>query len=322
MQLFELENNFLKLTLSSYGASWFSCQIKPLNNREILVTTTPERWQQNSAFFGATIGRYANRIANAQYRLNGKTFTLAKNNGEHSLHSGLKGADKVEWQVMAQSSQAVKFAYIFANGEEGFGGEVKATVEYHLNENQVEILFNAISDADTPLCLTNHAYFNLSGEPTVKNHQLQINACHYLPVSSDGIPNAPLKAVAGTSFDFRQPKTIRQDLLVDSDQQAVKGYDHAFLIAKNSENPTACLAVADLRMELETTYPAIQLYTGNWLGGQPNLNGSEYQDYAGLALEPEFFPNSPNQPELAEFGGITRAGEQYRQQITYKFIIT
>lgn len=322
MQLFELENNFLKLTLSSYGASWLSCQIKPLNNREILVTTTPERWQQNSAFFGATIGRYANRIANAQYRLNAKTFTLAKNNGGHSLHGGLKGADKVEWQVMAQSSQAVKFAYIFANGEEGFGGEVKATVEYHLNESQVEILFNAISDADTPLCLTNHAYFNLSGEPTVKNHQLQINACHYLPVSSDGIPNAPLKAVAGTSFDFRQPKTIRQDLLVDSDQQAVKGYDHAFLIAKNSENPTACLAVADLRMELETTYPAIQLYTGNWLGGQPNLNGGEYQDYAGLALEPEFFPNSPNQPELAEFGGITRAGEQYRQQIIYKFIIT
>lgn len=320
MQLFELENNFLKLTLSSYGASWLSCQVKPLDNREILVTTTPERWQSNTAFFGATIGRYANRIANAQYTLNGKIFTLAKNNGEHSLHSGIKGGDKVEWQIVAQSSQAVKFAYVFANSEEGFGGEVKATVEYRLNENQVEILFNAISDADTPLCLTNHAYFNLSGEPTAKNHQLQLNASHYLPVGRDGIPNAPLKAVDGTGFDFRQPKTIGKDLLADSDQQAVKGYDHAFWIAKNTENPTACLAVSDLKLELDTTYPAIQFYSGNWLNGQPNLNGGEYQDYAGIALEPEFFPNSPNQPELAKFGGMTKAGEPYQHKISYKFI--
>lgn len=322
MNLYYLHNDHLKLTLSDFGASWLSCQVKVGDTwREVLVTTTPERWHEQTAYFGATVGRYANRIANARYTLNGKEFVLAQNHGVNNLHGGLLGADKQTWAVDFATEQAVCFRKKFANGEEGFGGEVETTVEYRLNGNRLDILFNAKSSEDTPLCLTNHAYFNLSGEPTVHQHQLQIHAAQYLPVASDGIPNAPLKSVENTGFDFRQAKTIGQDLLKDADQQVVRGYDHAFLLAKNTANSTACtLAVSDLKLELATSLPALQVYTGNWLAGQPNLIGGEYADHAGVALEPEFLPDTPNHPEWRDIGGITKAGETYRHTISYRFI--
>ena len=320
MQTFLLENDYLKITLSNFGASWLSCVVKhPSSDREILITTTPDRWQENSAYFGATIGRYANRIAHARYQLNQQQYQLAANNGENNLHGGKIGGSHVHWQVVNQQPQVVTFAYTFADGEEGFGSEVQATVTYRLHEKTVTIDYAAKANGATPLCLPNHAYFNLSGEKTITQHQLQLNAEQYLPVDATGIPNAPLTAVAGTGFDFRQPKLLGQDLLKDADQQAVKGYDHAFLIAKNNQNPTACLAVDDLRLTLETSYPAIQIYTGNWLAGQPDLNDGHYVDYAGVALEPEFFPNSPNQPELAQYGGISQANEPYQHYIHYNF---
>lgn len=322
MQLFHLKNEFLQLTLSNFGASWLSCLVKVKNQwREVLVTTTPESWHKQSAYFGATIGRYANRIANGRYILNGKEFVLAQNNGQHNLHGGIMGADKQEWQLEFANEQAVRFGKKFANGEEGFGGEVLASVEYRLNGKQIEIEFHAQSDEDTPLCLTNHAYFNLSNAPTIHQHQLQINADYYLPVDSTGIPNAPLKAVSENNhFDFRTAKTIGQDLLQDADQQAVKGYDHAFLLAKNRQNSTACrLSVDDLSLEIQTTMPAVQIYTGNWLAGQPNLAGGKYSDYAGIAIEPEFLPDTPNHPEWWEMGGITRKNEPYHHSIIYRF---
>lgn len=326
MNVYTLENNCLKISLSDFGASWLSCVVKlPNEQREVLVSTTAENWDKQSAYFGATVGRYANRIANGRYTLNGKEFVLARNNGNNHLHGGEVGADKCLWAVEFADLQAVRFAKTFANGEEGFGGEVKATVEYRLNGNQLDVEFNAVSDQDTPLCLTNHAYFNLSGEPTIHQHQLQLNANHYLPVAADGIPNGDLKAVENSSFDFHQSKSIGRDLLAERDQQAVKGYDHAFLLAKNPQDLTACspdavLSVADLRLELRTSKPVLQVYTGNWLNGQPNLNGGTYPDYAGIALEPEFFPDTPNHPEWWHLGGISKANEPYRHWISYRFI--
>lgn len=325
MQLFTLHNAYLKITLSDFGASWLSCQVKVADEwREVLVTTTPQRWQEQTAYFGATIGRYANRIAQGRYHLNGKTYTLAQNHGENNLHGGQYGADKQLWQVVETNTQAVTFRKIFADGEEGFGGKVEACVTYRLNETALEIEFHALSDAATPLCLTNHAYFNLSGEASIHQHHLQIHAAQYLPVDQHGIPNAPLKPVENSGFDFRQAKPIGEALLKDADQQVVKGYDHAFLLtkhlAKNSPLQTACtLSVADLCLTLSTTMPALQLYTGNWLGGQPNLSNSTYSDYAGVALEPEYLPDTPNHPEWWQFGGITQAGETYRHTICYCF---
>lgn len=327
MNLYVLENDRLKITLADIGASWLSCQLKlAAETRELLVGTTPENWQRQTAYFGATIGRYANRIAHGRYCLKGHTYQLTQNNGEHHLHGGLLGADKQRWHVEYATSQAVKFSYRFANGEEGFGGEVTATVEYCLTDNQLEIRFYAVSDQDTPLCLTNHAYFNLSKAPTIHQHWLQINADHYLPVCQDGIPNGTLKSVAHTGFDFRQPKPIGQDLLKDADQQCVKGYDHAFLFAKKRADLTACppdtvLSTDNIRLELRTTQPALQVYTGNFLGGQPNYTQGNYPDYAGIALEPGVLPDTPNHPEWQEaFGGISKAGEIYRHCTQYRFI--
>ncbi|MGX2969787.1 galactose-1-epimerase [Ursidibacter sp. B-7004-1] len=325
MNLYFLENEYLKITLSDLGASWLSCLVKlPNEEREVLVTTSAENWQKQTAYFGATVGRYANRIANGCYQLNGKCYQLAQNNGENSLHGGILGADKQIWQVEFATAQAVRFQKIFADGEEGFGGEVESYVEYRLRDNQLEISFDAISNQDTPFCLTNHAYFNLSNQETIHQHKLQINADYYLPVAENGIPNQALKAVENTSFDFRQAKFIGQDLLKDQDQKCVKGYDHAFLLAKKSADLTACtpdavLSVADITLELRTTKPALQLYTGNWLAGQPNKTGGSYADYAGVALEPEFFPDTPNHPEWWHFGGILKANEVYQHFIRYQF---
>lgn len=328
MNLYTLENEHLKITLTDFGASWLSCIVKlPNELREVLITTTPEHWHKQTAYFGATVGRYANRIANGQYTLNGKVFVLAQNNGENNLHGGKFGADKQNWSVEFTDSQRIQFSRTFANGEEGFGGEVQASVEYRLDGNQLRIEFNAVSDEDTPLCFTNHAYFNLSSEPTIHQHQLQINATHYLPVGSNGIPNALLKAVDGTSFDFRESKKIGRDLLADADQQAVKGYDHAYHLAKSPLffppcSPNAVLASDDLRVELRTSKPVLQVYTGNWLGGQPDVYGGTYPDYAGVALEPGVFPDTPNHPEWWSLGGISKANEAYRHWIEYRFIGT
>lgn len=321
MQLFHLHNDYLQITLTDLGASWLSCLVKIHNEwREVLVSTSPECWKTQTAYFGATIGRYANRIANGCYTLNGKSFVLAQNNGKHNLHGGNIGADKQYWAVEFATQQAVRFSKIFANGEEGFGGSVQTSVEYRLHRNQLEIHFNAHSDADTPLCLTNHAYFNLDNTPTIHRHKLQIEAENYLPVDSSGIPCSSLKSVINTGFDFRQAKTLGQDLLKDSDQQKVKGYDHAFLLAKNSSDTPACsLSVDDLLLDIYTTMPAIQIYTGNWLSGQPNFTGGEYPDYAGVAIEPEFLPDTPNHPEWWHYGGISRKDEPYQHQIRYQF---
>lgn len=322
MQTISLENDFLKITLSDYGASWLSAKVK-INEtwREVLVTTTPTRWKMQTAYFGATIGRYANRIANARYRLNGKLFQLNANNGKHNLHGGEIGADKRLWQIVSENEHAVRFNRIFEEGEEGFGGEVQAWVEYRLVYNQLIISFEATSTDDTPLCLTNHAYFNLSGEQTVLSHRLQLNAKYYLPVNESGIPCKPLRLVDGTSFDFRQAKTIGQDLLIDNDQRKVKGYDHAFLLTTNGLHSPACsLSVNDLQLEVFTTKPVIQIYTGNWLAGQPNLSAQGvYEDYAGIALETGYFPDTPNHSQWWHMGGICRAGEHYHHQTIYQF---
>ncbi|QLB20224.1 galactose mutarotase [Vespertiliibacter pulmonis] len=336
MNIYTLENDFLRIKLIDFGASWLSCQVKFANEeREVLVTTNVENWHKQTAYFGATIGRYANRIENGRYYLNGEMFNLTPNNGKHTLHGGVIGADKQVWAVDFFDTQAVRFAKIFADGEEGFGGEVTATVEYRLNGNQVEIEFNAVSQQDTPLCLTNHAYFNLSGEKTIHQHFLQLNANYFLPVTAEAIPTGQIKSVEKTSFDFRVGKLIGRDLLADHEQKQVKGYDHAFLLhsskpslgqikSKKDFNLTACdpnaiVQAGNLRLSLYTTKPALQLYTGNWLGGQPDLQGNAYVDYAGIALEPEYLPDTPNRSQWWKFGGISRANEPYYALTYYKF---
>ena len=218
----------------------------------------------------------------------------------------------------------VCFSLHSADGDQGFPGNVDVTVTYTLTEeNSVIIEYAGKSDQDTALNLTNHAYFNLENAEQgtdVRHHRLRLNADFYLPVDREGIPNSPLKHVVGTSFDFRVAKPIQQDFL-QGEQLATKGYDHSFIVNKAWQKPCVLLSSPndDLHLEVLTSQAALQVYTGNYLGGTPTRHGTQYADYSGVALETQCLPDTPNHPEWQNYGGIVKAGEEYYQWTEYRF---
>lgn len=317
------------VTLMDWGATLLSARI-PLSDgcvREALLgCASPEHYQDQAAFLGASIGRYANRIADSRYALNGETVTLQPSQGVNQLHGGPDGFDKRRWQIVNHNERQVLFAISSDDGDQGFPGNLCATVQYRLtDDNRISITYRATVDKPCPVNLTNHVYFNLDGDQTdVRNHKLQLLADEYLPVDEGGIPRDGLKPVAGTSFDFRTAKVIASEFLADDDQRKVKGYDHAFLLqAKgDSKKPVAQLASEDgkLQMEVYTSAPALQFYSGNFLGGTSSRGPNAYSDYQGLALESEFLPDSPNHPEWPQPDCILRPGEEYTSLTEYRFI--
>ncbi len=317
------------VTLMDWGATLLSARI-PLSDgcvREALLgCASPEHYQDQAAFLGASIGRYANRIADSRYALNGETVTLQPSQGVNQLHGGPDGFDKRRWQIVNHNERQVLFAISSDDGDQGFPGNLCATVQYRLtDDNRISITYRATVDKPCPVNLTNHVYFNLDGDQTdVRNHKLQLLADEYLPVDEGGIPRDGLKPVAGTSFDFRTAKVIASEFLADDDQRKVKGYDHAFLLqAKgDSKKPVALLASEDgkLQMEVYTSAPALQFYSGNFLGGTSSRGPNAYSDYQGLALESEFLPDSPNHPEWPQPDCILRPGEEYTSLTEYRFI--
>lgn len=326
-QLITLTNsNGMQVQLTDWGATLLSILVPVKGKlREVLCSCPFEQLASNQAYLGATIGRFANRIAKGKFRLNGRTLHIVKNQQNlHSLHGG-NGFDQRRWQVEAIRPNSVTLSLYSPDGDQGFSGNLQTKVIYRLqDDNTLVIEFIAESDQDTALNLTNHAYFNLDDKVSdVRQHQLQLFADYYLPVNNEGIPNQPLTAVENTHFDFRQAKVIGQDFLQDSDQQAVGGYDHAFLLqGKVGElKPAAKLtsATGDLTLVLSTTQAAVQVYTGNFLAGNPSYCGT-YQNYQAIALEPEALPDTPNHPEWYQYGGIQKAGKCYQHQIVYQFI--
>lgn len=317
------------VTLMDWGATLLSARI-PLSDgcvREALLgCASPEHYQDQAAFLGASIGRYANRIADSRYTLNGETVTLQPSQGVNQLHGGPDGFDKRRWQIVNHNERQVLFAISSDDGDQGFPGNLCATVQYRLtDDNRISITYRATVDKPCPVNLTNHVYFNLDGDQTdVRNHKLQLLADEYLPVDEGGIPRDGLKPVAGTSFDFRSAKVIASEFLADDDQRKVKGYDHAFLLqAKgDSKKPVALLSSEDgkLQMEVYTSAPALQFYSGNFLGGTSSRGPNAYSDYQGLALESEFLPDSPNHPEWPQPDCILRPGEEYTSLTEYRFI--
>ena len=325
--LFTLQNaQGMRAQFTDWGATWTSCCV-PVNGelREVLLGCKLEEYPIQQAYLGVSVGRYANRIANAQFTLNDKTVTLTANQGKHQLHGGVNGFDKRRWALEKCGENFVCFSLHSVDGDQGFPGNVDMTVTYTLTEeNSVKIEYAGKSDQDTPLNLTNHAYFNLNDAQygkDVREHLLQLNADYFLPVDSEGIPNAPLKAVDGTSFDFRREKSIGADFLKE-EQQLTKGYDHSFLLSGEPQKTAAILTALDrsLRLEISTSQRALQVYTGNYLGGTPNRNGGEYADYAGVALETQALPDTPNHPEWQYYGGITKAMEAYCHWTKFKFV--
>lgn len=329
-QLITLRNaNNVVVTLMDWGATLLSARI-PMQDgsvREALLgCASPEQYTEQAAFLGASIGRYANRIANSRFTLDGKTVNVAPSQGEHQLHGGPEGFDKRRWAVASQNPTEAVLTLTSQDGDQGFPGTLQAMAIYRLtDDNRISIEYRATVDKACPVNLTNHVYFNLDGSQTdVRHHTLQLLADAYLPVDSSGIPHDGLKAVAGTSFDFREPKTVTQDFLSDADQQKVKGYDHGFLLQAKGDASQAVANVwsqdKKLKMAVYTSAPAIQFYSGNYLDGTLSRTAQPYASWQGLALESEFLPDSPNHPEWPQPDCILRPGEEYVSLTEYQFI--
>lgn len=329
-QLTRLQNaGGMTITLMDWGATWLSAvlPLKSGETRELLLgCRTPADYQRQAAYLGATVGRYANRIAYASLLVGNKPHPLLANQGEHQLHGGPEGFNARRWRIVQQDAQQVSYALHSPDGDQGFPGNLDVQVNYRLTaDNRLEISYQARTDRACPVNLTNHAYFNLDGAGTdARRQRLQLFADRYLPVDSEGIPNAELTPVEGSGMDFRHPKTLLQDFLRDRDQQRVKGYDHAYLLHRTCgalDCPAAHLWSADgqVQMSVFTSAPALQLYSGNYLDGTPARDGGNYASYAGVALESEFLPDSPHHPEWPQPDCWLKPGQQYQSATHYQF---
>ncbi|NDV81428.1 aldose epimerase family protein [Bacteroides sp. 51] len=282
-------------------------------------------------FLNTVIGRYGNRICEGVFTLDGKDYNLTINNGPNSLHGGPTGYHARVWDVVNQTENSIEFTYTSPDGEEGFPGTLTIHMTYRLeSEDDREALYieyEATTDKATPVNLTNHAFFNLAGiskpTPSVENQMLFIAADYYIPIDNNSIPTGEILSVGGTPMDFRLEKRIGQDIN-DKFQQLVNGagYDHCYVIAKEEEGELAHAATysdpeSGRVMEVYTTEPGVQLYTGNWLGGFAGAHGATFPARSGICFEAQVFPNSPNVSYFPT--SILDPGQEYTQTTIYEF---
>lgn len=321
-----LENeNSIRAVLSPYGATLVSLDLPDKQgNLEnvILGYDNVKGYVEDACFFGCTVGRYANRIARGEFELNGKHYSLACNDGQNHLHGGKIGLNKILWQQETQENpdkSNVVFSYLSPDGEEGYPGNLDIKVVYTLNEdNELVIDYTATTDQPTPVNLTNHAYWNLrgAGRGSILDHVLLLHCNAYLPVDSGAIPTGIIQPVAGSPFDFTSPKRIGDDI-----EQTENGYDHCYVINESQETPAPAAMVHDpssgRTMEITTTKPGIQLYTGNFLDGVKGADGAVFNRQEALCLETQFYPDSINQPAFPS--PVLNPGETYNHKTVHRF---
>jgi len=296
----------------------------------VLGYDTAQEHLSRPNFFGASVGRYANRIAKGKFALDGKTYTLATNDGPNSLHGGPRGFDKRVWKIDSVTSGAeakVVMSYVSADGEEGFPGELKVTATYSLNEqNELRLEYRATTSKPTVLNLTNHSYFNLSGNDArdVMGNLVTLHAARYTPVDATLIPTGERRAVAGTPFDFRGPHRVGERIRDAKDQQIRfgRGYDHNYIVdgAAGSLRPAAVISepVSGRVMEMSVTAPGIQFYTGNFMDGTFfGKSGRAYRQGDAICLEPGVFPDSPNHADFPT--ARLNPSQNYVNTMVYKF---
>jgi aldose 1-epimerase len=286
---------------------------------------TLEGYLGGHPYFGATVGRYANRIAKGKFVLDGTEYTLATNNGPNHLHGGKKGFDKVVWkaEVLPSRTPAVKFSYRSPDGEEGYPGNLDVTCTYTLtNENELRIDFTATTDKPTIVNLAHHGYFNLAGHAAgdILGHELMIAGDHYTATDDTLIPTGEIKPVKGTPFDFTQPTAIGARIAMAGGNPV--GYDLNYVLRAVEPPPFPAARVREPKsgrvMEVLTTEPGIQFYSGNFLDGtNKGKGGAVYQKHAGFCLEAQKFPDSPNKPNFPS--AVLRPGQTYKQTTIYKF---
>jgi aldose 1-epimerase len=331
VDLFTLSNqNGVEASIITYGARIQSLKTPDRDGRSADITLgfdTLEGYLGPNPYFGAIVGRYANRIAKGKFPLSGNVYELARNNGENALHGGLKGFDRVVWSardVSTSDRQALELTYVSKDGEEGYPGTLTVTVVYSVSsENELRIEYTATTDKDTVVNLSNHTYFNLSGEPDILNHVMMIDANEFTPVDATLIPTGELKNLDGTPFDFRKPTPIGARINANEMQIVLGGgYDHNFVL--NHPNGASGLAArvndpkSGRTMEILTTEPGVQFYTGNFLDGSLHgKGGAVYNKRSGFCLETQHFPDSPNHPSFPTT--TLKASERFLSTTTLRF---
>jgi len=317
--------------ITNYGGILVSLKVPDRNGKfddVVLGFNDFNSYIKNDPYFGAIIGRYGNRIAKGRFTLNGVEYKLAVNNGENHLHGGIKGFDKVVWNGVARSTKGgaeIVLTYLSKDGEEGYPGNLNVTVVYRLTNNELRIDYSATTDKDTVTNLTHHSYFNLAGEGNgdILNHLVTINANQFVPIDAGSIPTGELRPVAGTPFDFLKATAIGARIEQDEEQLKLgRGYDHTFVIDGRPgmlrQAATAYEQTSGRVMQVWTTEPGMQLYTGNFLDGTlTGKSGKTYPRRSGFCFETQHYPDSPNQPSFPTT--TLKQGQTYKSTTIYRF---
>jgi len=319
-------------TIMNYGAIVVSLKVPDRNGKfddVVLGFKDFDGYLQNDPYFGAIVGRYGNRIAKGRFTLNGVEYKLATNNGENHLHGGIKGFDKVVWtgsEMKSPGGPSVAMTYLSKDGEEGYPGNLTARVVYTLtNNNELRLDYTITTDKDTVQNITHHSYFNLAGEGNgdILNHLVTINSTRFVPTDAGSIPTGQLKSVAGTPFDFRKATAI--GARIDQDDEQIKfgrGYDHTWVINGRMGvmrlAATAYETTSGRVMQVWTTEPGVQFYTGNFLDGtKTGKSGKIYPRRSGFCFETQHYPDSPNQPSFPTT--TLKKGQTYKSTTIYRF---
>jgi aldose 1-epimerase len=330
VDLYTLTNaHGLCVKIITYGATIIDVETPDRNGKLANITLCCDSladYVKGHPFFGSTVGRYANRIGKGKFSLDSKEYKLATNNGVNHLHGGNKGYDKVVWKadpVETANSAGVKFTHESPDGDEGYPGKLTATVTYTLtNDNELKMEYSAVTDKPTIVNLTNHTYWNLAGGGSgdVLKHELMLNADRYLPVDDGLIPAGELKAVKGTPMEFLTPQTIGSRIA-----DVKGGYDHCYVLNRKDGDKGLSLVAKIVEptsgrvMEILSTQPGVQFYSGNFLDGTAQGGGKKYEKHFGFCLETQHFPDSPNKPAFPST--VLKPGEKYEQTTVHKFSV-
>lgn len=327
VDLYTLADAKVELRITNYGGIIVSLRAPDRNGKSddiVLGYDSLDKYIAKTAYFGAIIGRYANRIAHGSFQLDGKTYSIPKNDGDNTLHGGIIGFDKVVWTAR-EIKNGIELTYVSKDGDQGFPGTLTTTVRYTLDGNALRIEYSATTDEDTVLNLTNHSYFNLLGQAKgeVLGHVVKINASKITPVDAALIPTGELKSVEGTPFDFRTPHSIGERIDANDEQLHFGlGYDENFVL----DHPEGQLAEAaevyepttGRILKVLTTEPAIQFYTGNHLDGSiTGKDGRVYKPRFAFCLETDHYPDSPNHPSFPSTE--LKPGQKFHSVTVYEF---
>lgn len=316
------EGTPLEVDVMTYGATLTAIRHQDIDGRIIDTIlgfdSVSAYMKYPMLYFGSTVGRYANRIAHGRFTLDNESYSLDRNLPPHHLHGGKRGFDKVIWDIEKVSVNAMKLSYLSTHMEEGYPGNVKLAVEFRVNGSSLHIMYSATTDLSTPINLTNHAYFNLNGQGSILDHDLQLDSNLVTEVDDALIPTGKLVSVFNTPLDFLRTKKVGVDI---TSGKLPNGYDHNYVI-ENADGTLKQVAMlqsvhSNRYIKVSTTEPAIQLYTGNGINNVKGKGGKVYQRFGGLCLETQHYPDSPNQPSFPST--ILHPGDTFSSETVYEY---